>query len=253
MRRISFLALAALLAVACNNSPKTTSEALLLQEINDYQTKVYLDTTLTDTAKDSMLTAFFEEKYLDHADDSLGIKLFTYLITNLWDPEVSLDRFESASELIRTNPTVSTKIAAIKNIDSVAPGKTFIDLSGPDAIDGNTLSISGILAEGKPLIVDFWASWCPPCRKEISEKLVALSLEAKVNIIGIAVWEKSIDDTRKAMKDLSVTWPVIYTGGRENSPSVTYGVTGIPTLFLISPDGVILARGHSIEEFAALL
>jgi len=241
-------------AFACNNASESEkSDINTIEELEAYCEKVFSDTTLTDSAKDSILAVSYEELYSKHLDDSVGLTLFRVLITNFWEPAVSLEKYEAASGLIKENLSISTKIQAIKNIDNVAPGKSFIDIEGPDAFTGENLSISKALSDGKPLIVDFWASWCPPCRREIKTNLTALASEGKVNILGIAVWEESIDNTRTAMQELSVSWPVIYSGGRENSPSVTYGVLGIPTLFFISPDGVILASGHSIEEFQELL
>ena len=188
------------------------------------------------------------ETYAQHPSDEEGVGAFRTLLTNYWSAEEALEEFEKASEIIKTNDLIITKVESIKHAGDVEPGKPYIEISGPNAITGETLSIGDVLAQGKPVLVDFWASWCPPCRREIKENLVKLYAEGEVNIIGIAVWENSVEDTRKAMEELGVTWPVIYTGGRTNSPSIKYGVLGIPTLFLVSPDGTIQASAHSIDD-----
>lgn len=254
MKKYLIIVLAAAAVCACCNTQESGIPTInTLDELDAFSEKVYSDSTLTDSAKDSIMAVCCEELYSKHLDDSTGLTLFRVLITNYWEPSVSLEKYEAASDLIKGNQSISTKMLAIGNMENVTPGKPYIDIEGPDALSGESLSISKILADGKPLIVDFWASWCPPCRREIKDKLVSLAAEGKVNIIGIAVWEESVENTRKAMEELSVSWPVIYSGGRENSPSVTYGVLGIPTLFLISPEGEILASGHSTEEFSDLL
>ena len=87
----------------------------------------------------------------------------------------------------------------------------------------------------------------------IKNNLIALAAEGKVNVVGVAVWEDSIEDTKNAMESYGIPWPVLYTGGRVDSPSIKYGVSSIPTLFLLAPDGTILASGNSINKFRDML
>jgi hypothetical protein len=67
--------------------------------------------------------------------------------------------------------------------------------------------------------------------------------QGKVNFVGVAVWEQDgIEATKKAMSELPITWPILFAGGRENSPTEAYGIMSIPQIILIGADGTIKAR-----------
>lgn len=245
-------AAAALAMCACGGNKKESLEQATAR-INEELDAIYADTTLTDAEYDAAMASVFREAYLEHKTDSLGLDMFRNLIVTTSDFDDLKTLFEKSSDLIKNDQSVKTKMQAVDNRVETEVGMHFKNIAGTDILTGDSLSIESMLAQGKRLLVDFWASWCPPCRREIVTNLVPLAEAGNVNIIGIAVWEDTPDDTRQAMSDLGITWPVIYTGGREDSPSIDYGVLGIPTLLLIDTDGTIIGRGYSIENFADLL
>jgi len=247
MKKIITLSAAALMLVACNNTPKTLTYAEVETMLGEKLSALQMDTTLTQDEMFDKFYTIFEETYDRHLNDSIDLELFSTLLSSKWDYATTLAKYEEASDMIKENERIKRNLEILGNKENTECGKPYIDFEGEDAITGTNFKLSEMIGE-KPLLVDFWASWCAPCRREIKENLINIAAEGNVNIVGIAVWEDSKDNTLKAMEELGISWRVMYTGGRENSPSTTYGVLGIPTLVLIDTDGTIRGRGHSIEE-----
>ena len=136
-----------------------------------------------------------------------------------------------------------------RRIEATSPGHHFADFNC--ILPNGELGPVSQLVNGKLTLLDFWASWCAPCREEISSNLIRLSKEYApkgLQVIGVDVWDQP-DKHAAAVQQLSIP----YTQVIDTTKNATdlYGISGIPQIILISPDGTILARdlrGNAIEE-----
>lgn len=106
-------------------------------------------------------------------------------------------------------------------------------------LDGRVISIADF--RGKIVVIDFWSSWCAPCRAEgpVLADTYNKWRERGVEFIGIAIW-----DTDKAVQEFIEFYGIDYTNGIDESGllAVEFGVSGIPEKFFVNPDGEIVKK-----------
>lgn len=139
----------------------------------------------------------------------------------------------------------SFAVSAQVNIGQQAP-----ELSLPSK-NGDTIKLSKL--NGKIVLIDFWASWCVPCRRN-NPFLVYLYKKYKSK--GLEIYGLSIDEEKQrwlnAVKKDKLSWlQVVDNKGWDASSALTYGVDGIPANFLLDKNGIIIARdleGRELEK-----
>ena len=126
------------------------------------------------------------------------------------------------------------------------PTDRFVDFSA--TYKGTTQRLSDYVGKGKPVVADFWASWCGPCRREIPYLIdVYRKYGDRVVVLGIATWDEPAD-TEQAIAEMQIPYPQIMNA--QNAGSDAYDIKGIPEIILFGADGKVLRRGLRGEVIA---
>lgn len=138
--------------------------------------------------------------------------------------------------------------------EATQAGKMFVDFTGL-TVDGQPSKLSDYVGKGKYVLVDFWASWCGPCKGEIPN-LIELQEKFggdKFTVLGVNVWDEE-DKFKAALTEEGITYPQIYIP-RDNKDNATdlYGIKGIPQIILFAPDGTIVQRDLRGNAMKALV
>ncbi len=150
--------------------------------------------------------------------------------------------------------SIAQQSVAKKVQDALAPGSAFPDFAEQD-LNGKPISVAGF--KGKPVLVDFWATWCGPCRAELPN---VIAVYKKYHAQGFEIIGVSLDSDRDKLdtflkQEDGMTWQQYFDGqGWSNKLAVKYGVEAIPFAVLIGADGKIIGkdlRGDDLEKAVA--
>lgn len=151
---------------------------------------------------------------------------------------------------MNTNITERVK-GSIQGWKRQLPGTQYTDLEMAD-MNGKPSKLSDYVGKGKYVLVDFWASWCGPCRASMPalKKVYEEYKDKGFDIVGVS-FDSDKAAWTGAVKKLGLNWHHISDlKGWECAAANIYGINGIPATLLIGPDGKIIASGLHAEGIA---
>ena len=247
----------------------------------------WTDLTKEETAQSAALNKEYSEYYkkkdqagmdrIDAAFDKLteqkNIKNKQYLKDNASSPiamfvlkqyagyDINADDveplFHALPEVLRASPAGKDMSEKIETAKKTGIGKMAMDFTQNDTL-GNPVSLSSF--RGKYVLIDFWASWCGPCRQENPNVVKAFNAynSKGFTVLGVSLDQPTAKDKwMKAIHDDNLTWTQVSDLKYwKNDVAVQYGIQAIPQNFLIDPQGKIVGknlRGEALNKKLAEL
>ena len=158
----------------------------------------------------------------------------------------TLETLDEAIATVKYAGELASIKALRKNYEKAAAtqaGKMFVDFTGY-TVDGKASKLSDYVGKGKYVLVDFWASWCGPCKGEIPN-LIELQNKfggEKFMVLGVNVWDEETA-FKTALEEEGITYPqIVVPQNNKDNATELYGIQGIPQIILFGPDGTIVQR-----------
>ena len=189
---------------------------------------------------------------LNNSDVLISSFLVTYFDNNV---EAFIDIYDAIYEALgkKYGDNQFVQYVGSKVKSSLGPGRPAPEISMKDP-DGKERKLSSL--RGTVVMIDFWASWCRPCRMENPN---VVRLYSKYHDKGFEIYSVSLDKNRadwvKAIEQDGLVWEnhVSDLNGWTSSGGATYGITSVPSTVLIDREGKIIARNLRGEELARKL
>lgn len=234
-----------------------------IRNITNRYLKDYLSGQLSDSTFVILKKAFDKEQkgletltrnyILANTDNVTSIYLFLQN-SFLFSPEEQRELIAHAAPSLKKNPAVKKVSHMLDRLKNVEPGMPYIDLP-LQTIEGKESSLSTYIDKGKYILLDFWASWCPPCRRQTPylKQLFERYDKWQFSIVGIS-FDTNREEWKEYIQKNQIKWAqLIDQKGWESTAILTYAIQGIPHLILLGPDGKIIANNPSEKQLSNIL
>jgi thiol-disulfide isomerase/thioredoxin len=223
---------------ARHNDDRAAMDSLMATE--EYRLSAKADSTFLATVEQS-----YRNTVLGNKDSFWGPLMMLSLTTYLSPDQRELyDQFSDAAK-----DSYYGKVVAAEIYPSGRPGDKMSDFTHTDA-NGTKQSFSSICKNNRYVILDFWASWCVPCRREIPnlKSIYAKHSADKLQIVSISI-DQDEKAWRQALSDEALPWINIHDDTK--SISSMYHVRAVPTIYIVDSKGCMVAENLRGEELAA--
>ena len=233
------------------------------KEMSEIYQKSKTDTTLTDdqrkdlekqlAEKDSLGTEMVYNCINENINNLVGVQLLTSYANAFETAKVKalLDKVPAAYSADKDIVALKEHIATIEKTEV---GQKFIDFA-MNTPEGKEVKLSDFISQNKYTLIDFWASWCGPCRREMPNLVEAYAQYKGKNfeIVGVSL-DQDAAAWKESIKKLNMTWPQMSDlKFWQSEGAQLYAVNSIPHTVLIDGDGTIIARGLHGEGLQAKL
>ena len=251
-------------AHSATGTPNNDAYQTIRQQLNDLNKQAFAtyeamgDSTLTDEqreakgkdleALEAKMTEITNAGISQNITNAVGVYLLKRNYYNMSVEELD-PLMPQISATYANDPAIIRIKENVEKLKATAVGQKFTDFE-MQTPDGKAVKLSDYVGKGKVVLVDFWASWCGPCRREMPNLVEAYKKYRNkgFEIVGVSL-DRDAEAWKNGIEKLDITWPQMSDLKYWDCEGAKlYAVSSIPHTVLIDGEGVILARGLHGEE-----